>query len=104
MKYLMILLIINSFSGITIYGLYRLFNWLLIERDPILNPAGKDRSLYKPYFFARENGISTEKCPMDQTNSSTTKTLNDIQVFDKTTRNGLIRNNIDLFSDKNAEI
>lgn len=100
MEYLMILLVINSFSGIAIYVLYKLFSWLFIERDPILNPVRKDRSLYRPYFFARENGKSIEKCPMDQDNSSITKTLDVIQVFNKTTQNESTKNGIDLFNNE----
>ena len=100
MEYLMILLVINSFSGLAIYGLYRFFNWLLIERNPILNPVRKDRSLYKPYFFARENGKTIEKCLMDQDDFPTTEILNGIQVFDKTIRNDSIKNGIDLFKNK----
>lgn len=100
MNYLIALLILNSVGVIVVYILYRVFNWLLIERSPILNPARVDRSLYKPYFFARENGKLIEKCPMDQLNLHTTKTLTDVQVFDKTIRNESTKNSIDLFSNE----
>jgi hypothetical protein len=100
MNPLTIILVINSVGILIIYIAYRFFSWLLIERDPFLNPVKKDRSLYKPYFFARENGKTIEKCLMDQDDFPTTEILNGIQVFDKTIRNDSIKNEIDLFKDK----
>ena len=110
MKCLIILLIINSLSGITIYVLYRFFNWLLIEEDPILNPVKKDQLPYFftnknnklakedqiPYFFTDENC----ECIEDQNNFALTEISNSAQMFDKTTQNGPINDDILIYNDE----
>ena len=97
MDSLIILLIIGILA---IYLSYKFFNWLLIDKDPISN---KDRSLHKPYFFARENEKLAEKDLKDQDNFALTEISNSTQMFDKTTQNDSISNNILIYNNERTE-
>ena len=57
--------LILSIIGIIIivYALYKVFNWLLIDKNPTLS---MDQSVNKPNFFARENKKLAEKDLKDQ--------------------------------------
>ena len=98
MNSLIILLII---SILTIYLSHKFFSWLLIDKNPILN---KDRSLHKPYFFARENEKLAKKDLKDQNNFALTEISNSAQMFDKTTQNDSINNSILIYNNKRTKL
>ena len=101
MKLLTAILIVNSIGILAIYLSYKFFNWLLIDKNPISN---KDQSLHKPYFFARENEKLAEKDLKDQNNFALTEISNSAQMFDKTTQNDSINNNILIYNNKTTKL
>jgi hypothetical protein len=60
------LILLSIFSIVVICIFYKIFNWLLIKRDPIFNPTKEDRSLSKPNSFAHENKKLAQKGLKDQ--------------------------------------
>ena len=96
-------LILSIISIIIICILYKIFNWLLIERDPLFCSIEKDLFPYKPNFFARENEKLIEKDLKDQNNFALTEISNSTQIFDKTTQKDSISNNILVYNNKRTK-
>lgn len=96
MEHLIVLIV----SILATYLLYKFFNWLLIDRNPTLN---MDQSVHKPNFFTSENKKLTKKDLKNQDNFTLTEISKGTQIFDKTTQNDSIGNNIFIYDNKETK-